>query len=85
MRELSSVTDFYVLCTGLNAPHLKALADEVDRVMDRLKRPCFRRSGTPESEWIVADYLDVVVHLFTARTREYYALERLWSDAPRFG
>lgn len=81
LRGLSSVTDYYVIATALNTPHLKALADEMERVMGREGRSAFRRAGTLESEWLVVDYLDVVVHLFTARMREYYALERLWRDA----
>jgi len=73
-----------ILCTGHNPPHLRALADEVTKQL-RLETPpiaAHRRAGSVESEWIVLDYLDFVVHIFTPTTREYYALERLWKDAP---
>ena len=44
---------------------------------------CYRIAGSPASEWVVVDYFDAVIHLFTARTRDYYAFEQLWSDARR--
>lgn len=83
MRGLSSVADFYVVATGLNSPHLKALADELEKALGREGLRCWRRAGTPESGWVVADYLDIVVHIFSPATRAYYALEQLWGDAPR--
>ena len=81
---VSSVTDYMILCSGLNIPHLRALADEVVRQL-RLETPpaaCHRRAGSAESEWFVLDYVDFVVHLFTPQMRAYYALEQLWKDAP---
>ena len=84
VAEVSSVADCLVLCTGLNAPHLRALADQVVRRL-RLETPPLaphRRAGSTESEWLVLDYVDVVVHLFTPSMRAYYALEQLWKDPP---
>ncbi len=81
--ELSSVTKFFLMATGASGPHIKALAEEVERVLKGEGVRCYRRSGTPESEWLVVDYLDAVVHVFSSETRQYYALERLWGDAPR--
>ena len=85
LKKLSSVTDYYVIATGKNAPHLKALANELDRELATIGARCYRRAGTPDSGWITADYLDAVVHLMTPETRSYYALEQLWNDAPRVG
>ena len=79
------MTDYYLLANGLNPPHLKALADELEKALARVGIRCFRRAGTPESGWVVADYLDAVVHIFSSHVRAYYALERLWGDAPRIG
>lgn len=70
VRGKSGFTDFFVVATGAAAPHLKALV----RTMPK----AYRVSGDPESGWIVADYVDVVVHVFSAEARAYYALERLW-------
>ena len=84
IADVSSVADYMVLCTGLNNPHLRALADEVAKQL-RLETPpiaAHRRAGSVESEWIVLDYVDFIVHLFTPQMRSYYALEQLWKDAP---
>ncbi len=83
VRKLSSVTDYYVIVTGNNSPHLKALATELSRRMGESGIKRSRQSGSPESGWLVCDYLDVVVHIFTKEKRARYALEELWSDAPR--
>lgn len=84
VTKVSSITDYMVLCSGLNVPHLRALADEVAKQL-RLETPpvaAHRRAGSAESEWFVLDYVDFVVHLFTPAMRAYYALEQLWKDAP---
>ena len=84
VAKVSDVTDYMILCSGLNAPHLRALADEVAKQL-RLETPpvaAYRHAGSAESEWLVLDYFDFVVHLFTPSMRAYYALEQLWKDAP---
>ena len=84
VAKVSDVTDYMILCSGLNAPHLRALADEVAKQL-RLETPpvaAHRHAGSAESEWLVLDYFDFVVHLFTPSMRAYYALEQLWKDAP---
>ena len=85
VRGLSGVADYLVLCSGLNLPHLAALADNVVKELRRLDPPVapHRRAGARETEWVVLDYIDVVVHFFTPAMRSYYALEQLWKDAPR--
>jgi ribosome-associated protein len=83
VRGLSAVTDYYVVATGNNPPHLKALIDMLEEHLAQKGVVSFRVAGTPESEWIVADYVDAVVHIFSPAAREYYNLERLWADAPR--
>ncbi len=84
VAQISGVTDYMILCSGLNSPHLRALADEVAKQL-RLQTPPvapYRHAGSAESEWYVLDYIDFVVHLFTPQMRAYYALEQLWKDAP---
>ena len=73
MRGKSALADFFVVATGSAAPHLKAL-------VKALPKQAFRVSGDPESGWIVADYIDVVVHVFSPEARAYYALEKLWAS-----
>ncbi len=82
MRELSSVTDYYLICTGNSSPHVKALAEEVQRSLRDVGERCFKKTGTPDSGWMIVDYVHVVVHVFSAEARGYYDLERLWKDAP---
>lgn len=83
VREVSNLTDMTVVATGTSAPHLKALVAEVQRQMKGAHTAGCRISGEPSSGWVVGDYIDVVVHVFSAEAREYYAIERLWATAPR--
>jgi ribosome-associated protein len=82
VRDLSTVTDYYLVATGNNGPHLKSLATELSTRLNEDARR-FRRTGKPESGWLVSDYVDVVVHIFSPEMRKRYALEQLWNDAPR--
>jgi ribosome-associated protein len=85
VRTVSSVTDYYLIATGTSAPHLKALAEEVDHQLKAGGLEKRRRSGESNSGWMVLDCGSVVVHLFLPHTRDYYAIEDLWNDAPRVG
>ena len=83
VHKLSSVTDRVIIASGSSAPHLKALQQEICVRLKHEGNPVHRVSGTPESGWVVLDFIGVVVHLFTREVRQYYALEELWGDAPR--
>lgn len=72
VRGKSALADYFAVATGAAAPHLKAL-------IKSLPKGAYRVSGDPESGWIVADYIDVVVHVFSSEARAYYALEKLWA------
>ena len=83
MRGVTDFTDFFVIATGRNARQTKAIYDEVAGVIKREHELLPRTTaGVAEATWIVADYLDVVLHLFTPDTRSFYRLEELWSDVP---
>ena len=79
MRGKSALADFFVVATGAAAPHLKALIAETQAVMKQNGVNSYRTSGDPESGWIVVDYVDVIVHVFSPEARAYYALEKLWT------
>ena len=79
VRGKSSLADFFVVATGTAAPHLKALVAETQAAMKSAGVASYRTSGDPESGWIVVDYVDVVVHVFSPEARAYYALEKLWA------
>ena len=83
MRGVCDFTDFFVIATGRNARQTKAIYDEVAHSLKDDGRVLPRSvDGVQEGSWIVADYLDVVLHLFTPETRGFYRLEDLWSDVP---
>jgi len=81
VRGVSGLCDCFVVATGTAAPHLKALAAASQRAMKEAGVDSFRTSGDPASGWIVVDYVDVVVHVFSPEARQYYALEKLWDNA----
>lgn len=82
VRGKSTVTDFNVIATALAAPHVRALVSSVRSEMAKKGVPSYRQSGEPESGWIVLDFIDVIVHVFTHEARAYYDLEELWKDSP---
>jgi ribosome-associated protein len=83
MRPAVTYTDYFVICTGQNPRQTKAIYDEVVVRMKRDHRTVPQHvSGEREATWILADYLDVVVHVFTPEARSYYRLEELWGDVP---
>jgi len=83
MRAVCDYTDFFVIASGRNPRQTKAIHDDVLGILKQESRLLPRSSsGLPEATWIVDDYLDVVLHVFTPETRSYYRLEDLWSDVP---
>lgn len=84
LRGISSLADYFVICTGSSEPHLKAIAREVRaKTAEEIGEQPRSAEGDARSHWLVIDYVDVVVHVFHEEKRSLYALEDLWSDAPR--
>jgi ribosome-associated protein len=82
VQGVSSVADYFLVCSGKSTPHLRTI---IDAIRTELKADGVRplhAEGRPESGWVLLDYGDVLVHVFLEDTRAYYALERLWGDAP---
>jgi ribosome-associated protein len=83
LRGMIDYTDYFVICTGRTDRQTKAIHDAIYQGMKSQHGLLPRRvEGFPEARWILIDYLDVVVHIFTPETREYYRLEQLWGEAP---
>ena len=84
LRHTSAFTDVFVVCTGQNARQVKAIVDNVEETLRAThgQRPV-ATEGYRNSEWVLVDYFDFVVHVFTPESREFYALERLWGSAIR--
>jgi ribosome-associated protein len=83
LRELCSFTDHFIICTGTSTRHNQTIAEGID---ERLRKQGVRPlhiEGHSEGDWILMDYVDFVVHIFTARAREFYDLERLWRAGKR--
>ena len=86
VRKLSSVTDYFVIVSGGNEPHLRAIADEVtDKLREARQLRPQAVDGDAAAGWQVLDYFDVIVHVMRDDAREKYDLESLWGDAPRVG
>jgi ribosome-associated protein len=84
VRELSTVTDYFVIASGTSEPHLRAILDEItDKVREDYGLRPRAIDGTLPAAWVVLDYFDVIVHIMRADVRERYDLETLWGDAPR--
>lgn len=84
VRELSSVTDYFVIASGTSEPHLRAILDEItDKIRDDYDLRPRAIDGTLQAAWVVLDFFDVIVHLMRQDVRERFDLETLWGDAPR--
>ena len=83
VRPLVGYTDFLVICTARNERQAKAIHDEVHHQLKKDGRLPARVEGQREAEWVLADYLDCILHVFTPETRERYRLETLWGEADR--
>lgn len=83
VRKVSGVTDYFVIGTGESAIQVRAIAEAVrEHVKEQAAERPWKREGTQHNQWVVLDYVDVVVHVFDTERRAYYDLERLWGDAP---
>lgn len=83
MRGVVDYTDYLVICSGRNERQTKAIHDEIHVKVKHESRVLPRRAeGLPEARWVLVDYLDVVVHIFTPAARDFYRLEHLWGEVP---
>ena len=78
--EMTVITDYMVIATGRSVPQVKALCEHVEEELAKQDLFAKRREGLTEGRWCVLDYGDLMVHIFHEQDREYYQLERLWSD-----
>ena len=83
VSQVLVITDHFLICSGNNERQVRTIADEIERRLHESRKiKPVRREGERESRWVVLDFVDFVVHVFHKEEREYYELERLWSDAP---
>ena len=79
--KVSSLADYFLICTGTSNTHVKTLCDYAEYSMDQLGEPMLSREGHRGNTWELLDYGSVVIHVFTDEARKFYDLERLWADA----
>jgi ribosome-associated protein len=82
LQQVSDFTDYFLICSGTNERQVQALADAVEERLRANKVRPLHIEGYNRAQWVLLDYGDLVVHVFLEEPRRYYALERLWSDAP---
>jgi ribosome-associated protein len=83
LRHTPAFTDFFVLCSGQNQRQVKAIVDAVEEALRAAKVRPAHIEGYDRAEWVLMDYFNFIVHVFSPQTREFYSLERLWGDAER--
>ena len=82
LRRHANIADYFVIATGANKPHIKALYDGLQRSFKDSGFKGFHKAGMPESGWMIVEYRGIMVHIFERDLREFYDLEKLWKDAP---
>lgn len=83
LRRVCDFADFFVIATAVSGPQMKAIARDTEKSMKTERASLLARDGLDSGKWVLLDYGDVVVHLFSPQTREFYQLEHLWGDAER--
>jgi ribosome-associated protein len=81
IREVTTFADYFVVCTGQNPRQIQAIADSIDEALKERGWELFQREGNSETGWILLDFGDIIIHIFSPKEREYYQLERLWGQA----
>ncbi|HKW74671.1 MAG TPA: ribosome silencing factor [Terriglobales bacterium] len=82
-RNSGAFTDYFILCTGTNPRQIQAISDEIDRQLAQVGVRPNSLEGYNQAEWVLLDYVDFVIHIFSERSRKFYDLERLWKSARR--
>ncbi len=82
VRELTTLADYFIVCHGTSDTQIRALANSVEKqVKDELGENVWQQEGKDSRRWVILDYVNVVVHIFTEEKRDYYGIERMWNDA----
>ena len=81
LRGLTSITDYFVICSGASDTQVKAIIEHIEDELRTKKLKPWHREGHSNLQWVILDYVDVVVHVFLPEVRDFYGLERLWGDA----
>ena len=80
VREITTLTDFFIVCTSESEPQTKAITDHINQKMNIKGVKSWHTEGYENLDWVLIDFVNIVVHIFSKDTREYYDFERLWAD-----
>ncbi len=84
VRELTTLTDYFIICHGTSETQIRALANNVlDKTVEKLGEKAWKKEGMDARRWIILDYVNVVIHIFNEEKRAFYGIERMWNDAIR--
>lgn len=83
LHAITSICDYFIICTAESTPQIKAVYEHVEAELKQENIRVWHIEGTHNLQWVLMDYVDVVLHIFLPEVREFYSLERLWNDAPR--
>jgi ribosome-associated protein len=81
VKDISSLADYFIVCSAQVERQIRAIAEGIEEALDAVDVPPYRREGTPADGWVLLDYGDVIVHIFSSEQRDYYRLEQLWENA----
>ncbi len=82
ISDVSPITDYFIIATGTSDRQLRSLSDEIERLGKKIGQKVYKVAGRESGDWIVMDFVDVVVHLFNEKLRAYYDLELIWGESP---
>jgi len=83
ITDLTSVADYFIICSATSSTHAKTLADEVEEALKEDEGRIFHKEGYRDTSWILIDYSDIVIHIFYGESRDFYNLEHLWADGEK--
>ena len=83
LKGLSTIADYFVICSGENRPQIRAIAESIDEHFSREKIEPLGKEGMDSGRWVLMDYGDMVIHIFDEETRAFYDLDKFWMDAKR--
>ena len=84
ISKLTTLADYFVICSGTSSTHVRALTDELELGMEASGFKCLRKEGCETAKWVLIDFGDLIVHIFQQEYREFYDIERIWSDGIMF-
>ena len=81
VQEITTLTDYFIICTSESDPQTKAIVNHIEKTLKKVGIKPTSFEGVNNNEWVILDYIDIIIHIFSKQKREFYDLDRLWADA----